>query len=306
MNIVQRLIDADRKSPKKIMVIGDVMTDIYISGRLEDTCQEGCQKFTERDRKAVPGGAMNAVRSLTYWYSSVVSPLNYNRPLSIPIKTRYIVDSQCILRHDKEFLECKSNLASVYDSILTDISQFDAVLISDYDKGTLTPEFIMGISEACKNTNVPCVADTKRTPSMYAGCILKCNIDYQLKFNNELCRLVFDDYGSDRDNKRLVVTGGSMNPVIWDGDGPVGLGYDLPMVKCVNHVGAGDCFAAHMTLALAHGFSLKDSAAIAHSAGRVYVRHPFNRPPRPIEIIEDITSSGVASGRADGSLVPRS
>lgn len=58
-------------------------------------------------------------------------------------------------------------------------------------------------------------------------------------------------------------------------------------VNCVSHVGAGDCFAAHLVLALAHGFSLEDAAAIAHSAGRVYVQHEHNRPPMPEEIAED-------------------
>ena len=63
---------------------------------------------------------------------------------------------------------------------------------------------------------------------------------------------------------------------------------ELPKVNCINHVGAGDCFGAHLVLALMYGFSLEDAATIAHSAGRVYVQHLHNRPPLPEEIEEDL------------------
>ena len=60
------------------------------------------------------------------------------------------------------------------------------------------------------------------------------------------------------------------------------------LVRVVSHVGAGDCFGAHIVLALAHGFSLREAAALAHSAGRVYVQFPHNRAPRPEEIAADL------------------
>ena len=65
----------------------------------------------------------------------------------------------------------------------------------------------------------------------------------------------------------------------------------LTSVKCVNHVGAGDCFSAHLVLALAYGFTLEDAAVIAHSAGRVYVQHQHSRPPLPQEVREDMASA---------------
>jgi D-beta-D-heptose 7-phosphate kinase/D-beta-D-heptose 1-phosphate adenosyltransferase len=59
-----------------------------------------------------------------------------------------------------------------------------------------------------------------------------------------------------------------------------------------SHVGAGDCFAAHLVLALAHGLSLEEAAMIAHSAGRIYVQHPHGRPPWPHEIKKDLDPAG--------------
>jgi D-beta-D-heptose 7-phosphate kinase/D-beta-D-heptose 1-phosphate adenosyltransferase len=85
-------------------------------------------------------------------------------------------------------------------------------------------------------------------------------------------------------DRTFVVTDGG-NGFLWtDGDF---IGHPQP-VHCVNHVGAGDCFASIMTLSLAHGLSLEDSAFIAYSAGRIYVQHRQGRPPWPHEIRKDM------------------
>ncbi len=157
----------------------------------------------------------------------------------------------------------------MHNLILDMIQNFDAVLLSDYDKGFLTPEFTREVIKRCNRRSIPCVADVKRGPELYQGAILKSNLDWTNK------------YGASN-----VTTRGAMWPwVHGKTDRYHGGRHD---VKCVNHVGAGDCFAAHLTLALACGFSLEDAAAVAHSAGRVYVQHPHNRPPHPKEIAADM------------------
>ena len=276
MNVVQKLIEADRVSPKLILVVGDGMTDIYIHGRLEDSCQEGCQKFVEKERVVVPGGAANAARSLKYWRTEV--PAFYAYGPKGPIKTRFMDVSRCTFRHDNDYVD--GNQSSIRQGVIDALRSsipFDAllqpsaVLLSDYDKGMLTPEFIKEIVETCKRLGIPCVADVKRAPETYQGAILKGNVDWIERHR----------YSPD------VLTRGEKQPIV-DGYWFVGLSNPVP---CVNHVGSGDCFAAHLTLALAHGFSLRDAAAIAHSAGRVYVQFPHNRPPRPDEIAEDMGSA---------------
>jgi D-beta-D-heptose 7-phosphate kinase/D-beta-D-heptose 1-phosphate adenosyltransferase len=124
------------------------------------------------------------------------------------------------------------------------------------------------------------VADAKRPPSVYQGAILKCNQGY-------LQRYSYFDGDS-------IVTRGYVSPVVWNGRACNSLvtASRESQAVCVNHVGAGDCFAAHMTLALAHGLPLEDAAVIAHSAGRVYVQHHHGRPPFPFEIRKDIDLAG--------------
>ena len=290
MNLAQRLCDRIKESRKRVLVMGDAMIDRWVHGVVEE-CQDNCPKFIQQGAFVRPGGAANALQCLDNW-GTTTELFSFGIPQQ-SIKTRFVVNNKIVYRHDDDGPSLRAD-RKLYDwtyrSAVEFINCAGAVLLSDYAKGFLTPEFIQQVVGACQKRSIPCVADAKRAPEMYAGAILKCNTDYQHKYNQDLGRLVFDA----EKGQRLVVTTGAMNPIIWDGDGPLGLGYDLPLVKCINYVGAGDCFAAHLTLALAYGFSLKESAALAHSAGRVYVQHPHNRAPWPKEVAEDMEKQTIS------------
>lgn len=269
MNLVERLIELDRKVPKRILVVGDVMTDVYVHGRLEE-CQDGCQKFIEESRVQVPGGAANAARSLKNWLARRYCSLQVT--IGPPVKTRMMVGNKCVFRYDDDRIGTDLNIARESVRHCFNDHWPEAVLISDYDKGLLTPEFLREVIGACQAQGIPCVADAKRSPELYRGAVIKGNAAWGHRFNT--CN--------------HVITNGMYPPQI-DGDS---IDYNTPYtIKCINHVGAGDCFSAHLTLALAHGFSLKEAAAVAHSAGRVYVQYPHNRPPTPDEILADYNLS---------------
>ncbi len=273
MSIARKLFELDQSQPKRIMVVGDGMTDVYVHGRTE-ACQEGCTKFMEQTRVIVSGGAQNAARSLSYWNSKVqcFSAIDWGAP----IKTRFMDGDSIVFRHDED--RSGFDLEMVRKEALLAIETWrpDAVLLSDYDKCTLTTEFIRTIVDRCAAQGTPIVADAKRHPAIYAGSVLKCNESYYLRYA--------DHFQLDTP---LVVTHGQCNPIMFDHKTPWGIGRTFPPVQCVNHVGAGDCFAAHLTLALAHRLSLKEAAGIAHSAGRVYVQRRHNAPPGPEDVVKD-------------------
>lgn len=292
MNAIDRLIELDCMTAKRIAVIGDSLTDIYIHGRLE-SCQDDCQKFVEESRVECDGGARNAARSLENWNAETIMFFDL-RGDSI-VKTRFVANGKCALRHDNDTISFDLSLARRETMKSLDSWKPNAVLISDYDKGFLTPEFIRQIIEYSQRRGIPCVADAKREPELYREAIIKFNDDYERRFFLQCERLT-----------NMVKTNGDSHPVVQFSERrevsrqiatvvtrkPLWSVSKLPKVKCVSHVGAGDCFAAHLTLALAHGMSLEDSAAIAHSAGRVYVQHPHNRPPYPHEIRADFLNLG--------------
>lgn len=277
MNLAQHLIEADRHNPRRILVIGDRMNDVYIHGRLEDTCQEGCPKFIEESRMLVPGGAANAARSLINWQTKVAlfcTPCGF-------LRQRYMVGDKCVWRHDDNEIKC--GLEAVRKEAIHALVQgkWHAVLLSDYNMGILTSVFIGVVAAICKDAGIPCIADCKQAPEVYQGCILKGNMNW-------LNQRGVVGYRADS----VVITDGPRGPTVGIKGDVTHIPDGLP-VSCTNHVGAGDCFAAHLTLALAYGFSLKDAAAIAHSAGRVYVQHQHNHPPTPSEVAGDMAQATV-------------
>lgn len=278
---INRLIKEDRESPRTIFFVGDAMTDVYIHGKL-GSCQEECYKLMEESYHSVPGGAANAERSLRNWKVNKISL--FNEVLG-PIKTRFMVNNKCVFRHDNDHCDFDKRTVRVKNWVTLNecINEINAVLISDYDKGLLTPSFLEDVIKLCKQYKIPCVVDAKRQASIYKGAIIKGNVDWMVKHGFGL-------------TQNYVITQG--------GDSPYGMSHTNStwnawaiesrrdvVYPVVNHVGAGDCFASHLTLALAHDFSLKDAAAVAHSAGRVYVRHIHNRPPYPEEVREDVSNA---------------
>lgn len=263
MNLVSRLIAEVGRNPKRIVVVGDIMIDHWVHGHIEE-CQEGCPKFVKRSCVTVLGGAGNARQCLGNW--GVIAELEGTNGIDRPNKYRFIgADGRILYRYDDEHRTDPMKHGTTYCLALEKIELAHGVLISDYDKGFLTPQFINVVTARCRERSIPCVADAKRRPSLYSWAIIKGNIDWCQA--NGPCD---------------VVTRGHEPPLV----GGVSRGQSPP-VKCINHVGAGDCFAAHLTLALAYGFSLEDAATIAHSAGRVYVQHQHNRAPHPSEIEDD-------------------
>lgn len=265
-SIIDKLIQSDREEPRRILVVGDCMFDIYVSGTLYPTCQEGCQKFVEESVVTVLGGAGNAARSIENWNAQVVCLPG--RSPGIPEKTRFMVGDTCVFRYDNDMFKLKTGMIHEEAYRVVDECKPSAILLSDYDKGILTQSFIGRMIELANSRHIPIVVDPKRHPAIYEGAIIKSNHEWSHKFKHI----------------PHVMTHRAARPII---DKSL-VGPKLPEVNCVNHVGAGDCFAAHLTLALAYGFSLKDAAVVAHSAGRVYVQHPHNRPPTIQEIRSDL------------------
>lgn len=256
---VEKLIQLDKAKPKCILVIGDVLTDIWIYGEML-SCQDSCNMFKEQHRIRVPGGAANAANSLMYWNSEV----KLFGARQFGAKTRYINKEKIVFRHDEEVLA--TDFVDIHTRALSNVNKADAVLLCDYDKGFLTENFIQRVIKRAKL----CVVDVKREPSLFAGALLKCNKLYSEKYSI---------------NARGVITDGANLPIELATSRR--LGKVKSPVSCINHVGAGDCFSAHLTLGLAHDLSLEEAATVAHSASRVYVQHRHNRAPVLKEIIED-------------------
>jgi bifunctional ADP-heptose synthase (sugar kinase/adenylyltransferase) len=176
VNPIDRLIESDRKHPKRILVAGDVISDIWVHGTLHG-CQDHCPKFVETSRVTTLGGAAGAARQLENWQSHV----SLNGGIILPdmrcsTKTRYVEDGtgKIVFRHDEE-----SGHVGQYPLILAGCRERVLNRLRD-------DEFIRQVIDHCNKAGVPVVADAKREPKIYEGAIIKCNDAYAEKFSKEL------------------------------------------------------------------------------------------------------------------------
>lgn len=299
MSKINQLIQMDRDHPKRIAIVGDAIVDEWRHGTL-GSCQDGCPKFVEEKLVITPGGAANAAGTLSHWRGQtyLISPVSHalsapwrRSPIDLsltfssyrlPTKTRFLVDGKLVFRHDAEDTDnygvSHEEREEWRDLTIKAVRTmgFHAVLVCDYDKGFLDNDTIRQIVRECRD--IPVVLDLKRAPTFPGSAVVKCNGEYAHKFHGLL-------------RAPAVCTHGKESPFVIDERNPHKLPRQKP-IACVNHVGAGDCFGAHLALGLAHGLDLSEAAFIAHSAGRVYVQHPHNRAPYPHEIRRDLDPVG--------------
>lgn len=274
---------------KKILCIGDVMLDRYIYGDVERISPEApIPVFSTKREESMLGAAANVAKNIAAlgatveFYSSVGDDkygVEVKRLLSkenniIPflqtegnttVKTRYISGGQQVMRIDSD------HKANAID--LPDVTLFDAVIISDYNKG---------VCETIKveNISVPCVVDTKSWLGRYCGAmVVTPNL-------GELADSVgwFRQNGSDEDVvnaaneivlkhriRNVLVTRSSKGMTLVEQYAIQPRHIKSTAREIFDVVGAGDTVAAVMALGLASKLSVYESAVIANIAGGIVV-----------------------------------
>lgn len=238
-----------------ILLIGDDCQDVYQYGYVDRISPEAPVPVFRLDYEdSRPGMAGNVFENLSQFNCSV--NYVYDRTTT---KTRLIDirSGQHIVRIDDDQISQPVRLAD------DDFSVYDAIVISDYNKGTVDYELITSIRQAYHGA---IFVDTKKTDlAKLQGCFVKIN---SLEFS--LAKTLCDD---------LVVTQGK------DGATYRGRTYPGTRIEVVDTCGAGDTFLA----ALCIGYLNNDSdmsAAIefANRAAAITVQHSGVYAPTMEEI----------------------
>ena len=174
----------------RICVIGDVMVDAYMWGRVTRMSPEAPVPVVEVDRKEQRvGGAGNVVKNLStlgaivdlisvvgnddagHALSSMLAPygtahliVDASRPTTV--KTRVISGGHHVVRVDEEATSpVAANIRDLAAEKLKQLVDSDmppeVVLIEDYNKGLLTLETIERVLSACDRANIPVAVDPK-------------------------------------------------------------------------------------------------------------------------------------------------
>lgn len=287
---------------KRILVIGDIILDRYIWGKVNRISPEAPVPIVEvTDDSFLLGGAANVANNIVSLGGSatvvgvigkdrageVVTDLLRERRIDLAlfedsrpttIKTRVIAHNQQVVRFDKEDRSALSGrvLKGIIDYIRESIKGFDAVIVSDYKKGVISKALMDEVLKITRPLKKFVALDPKVGHfHIYKGVsIITPNLSEA-------------SHGSGveiRDEKSLIKAGKTLLKklscdavLITRGEEGMSLFANdkithIPTVA--RHVydvtGAGDTVIATFTLAYAAGASLEESAMIAnHAAGIV-------------------------------------
>jgi D-beta-D-heptose 7-phosphate kinase/D-beta-D-heptose 1-phosphate adenosyltransferase len=206
----------------------------------------------------VPGMADNVNKNLVNLNCAVVFVTNDE----LITKTRYIDkrSGQHMLRVDDE------PVVQSWDGTIGEYSldMFDAVIISDYNKGYLTYENIQTVIDAFDG---PVFIDTKKTDlARINGAIIKIN---QVEYSN---------LTSHPTHSELIVTHGGEGAV-WKGNL-----YPANKVEVSDVCGAGDTFLASLAVQYLFTNSAEKAILFANIAASITVQHRGNYAPSYDEI----------------------
>ena len=308
----------DRLRATRIVVVGDVMLDRYLMGETERLSPEApVPVVTIKERRAALGGAANVAANVVATGAScqlvgIIGDDSHGRALRQELaaariddrgilsvadrpttsKTRVMARTQQVVRIDEEVdsLLQGRDLERLTGLMLEALSDADALLLEDYNKGALAPPLIGAAMAAARKRGVPVVVDPKfRQFFEYSGAtVFKPNrrelesalgaaVDLQHRdaLPESLNRLNVDN---------LLVTLGADGMVLVTKDQNI---THIPSIarEVYDVSGAGDTVTAWMGTALAAGASVIEGAILANYAAGVEVGKAGVATVSPSEVL---------------------
>lgn len=191
-NIVDRFPEA------KVLVVGDIMVDHFIWGKVRRISPEAPVPVVDVSRdEMLWGGCANVMNNIytaggQVFLAGVIGDdvtgqtllqgfAQKNIPISgivvdpgrhTTLKTRIVAHNQQVVRFDRETRKTISPdcIHKILHNIAALVDDLDTIVISDYNKGVVTAELLDGIREIVATKNVRVCVDPKRSDlSFYRG-----------------------------------------------------------------------------------------------------------------------------------------
>jgi D-beta-D-heptose 7-phosphate kinase/D-beta-D-heptose 1-phosphate adenosyltransferase len=237
----------------KILVIGDSCQDVFIYGKCDRLCPDApVPVLIPYKTKTMGGMALNVYENVKSLGVDVDIITNKKKIT----KTRYIdeVSNQQILRVDSE----KNGYDRIQNIESINFDQYDAIIISDYNKGFLLYEDIKFI---CDNHNYVFIDTKKIIDDHFINCkFIKINeYEYKNNLNN-------NNFLNTIENKLIITLGsrGSMhNKKI----------HPVEKVEIKDMVGAGDTFISVFTYKFILTNNIVESIRFANECATIIVQH---------------------------------
>lgn len=287
-------------SEKKIAVVGDVMLDKFIWGKITRVSPESPVPIIDVEKESEHlGGAANVAMNIKSLSSDILlfgiigndesgthfkkileknkistyGIVRDNRPTTV--KTRIIAHNQHITRIDKEVKKKISEKTEnkIFSLIKKKIDEIDAIILEDYNKGVLTENLISKIIDISLKKNKIVTVDPKLENFFsYKNVFLfKPNtkeIENSLKIpvhTDSEIEIAGKKLLEKLNAKHILITRSENGMSLISRDGNI---FHIPTIakKIADVSGAGDTVIATLTLSLACGLSTLESAMLSNIA----------------------------------------
>ena len=328
----RRLTNIVKCFPKaKILVVGDVMLDEYIWGKVSRISPEAPVPVVNVHQETrTPGGAANVAHNIYSLKAKVylagvigddirgkhlikllqknqvdVKGLIKNKNISTILKTRIIAHNQQLVRIDKEndFMLQQKDLDKIFGYIKKIITEVDAVIIEDYGKSLINQELVYYLVDICRKHNKPLLADPKKDhPLDYTGVTtITPNLEEAkaivgLDHSDEYVPEQVEDMGKKIIDKwkpkSVLITLGEHGMVFFERDKASMV---IPtMARDIYDVsGAGDTVVGVFTTSLVSGATMCEAAVLSNMAAGIVVGKVGTAVATKEELLDVIKRNGV-------------
>ncbi len=290
---------------KRILVVGDVMLDVYTMGEVHRISPEApVPVLRVKEESRQPGGAGNAILNLVSLGMEVValgrigadgagshflealeqegvdtSAMVEDSSFQTPVKNRMIASGQQIVRIDHETPSILSaalekQICATFPTLLKGV---DIVAISDYAKGFLTPSLLKELITQARELRVPVIVDPKgRDFFRYRGSsLLKPNLSEAIAAAGLGMEATLDDVArqilQEVAVETLMITRAKEGISIYSRHDCVRHDFPAQVHEIKDVTGAGDTVLAVITAALANQLPLDEAAKLANLAAGIAI-----------------------------------
>ncbi len=290
----------------KVLVVGDIMLDRYWWGSVKRISPEAPVPVVELQKSTfAPGGAANVAANIAglgatahlvgvigtdHDADTLVDLLGkahvldgslvrvVNRQTSV--KTRVIAHSQQVVRVDQETTSefSDEDHENIWKSIGAILPQINAVVVSDYAKGLLSPSLLWRLIDTARSHGKMILVDPKgKNYLRYKGASLitpnrreaaeACNLNEDMP---DLVSIAGNQLLNELDLEMALITQGEDGMTLFQKDKePLHLGTAAKEIYDVT--GAGDTVIASLGVALGAGLEFVEAARVANLAAGLVV-----------------------------------
>jgi D-beta-D-heptose 7-phosphate kinase/D-beta-D-heptose 1-phosphate adenosyltransferase len=323
----------DRLAGAHVLVVGDVLLDRFIEGRVTRISREAPVPVLKYGAaRAHPGGACNVaanvlatggavtlvgltgkdqaaaeLSALLGRFDRLTANLIADGLRQTTVKTRYLSGWQQLLCIDAE--DTHPPAAAIRDALVAAafaaLPATNAVVISDYGRGALDDGAIRALIGAARKAGKPVIVDPRRSDAaVFAGAtVVTPNIEEMAAFTGiradsdaaalAACRRLLES--TDIDAVLLTRGSAGMTLVTRASETPLHVAAETHRVFDVT--GAGDTVVATLASAIAIGAPLTDAVRLANTAAGIVVAKPGTATALPQELRQ-----ALGAARGDGVL----